>query len=350
MLDPERLHSILQNGVVPAVEISLFVFLMMVVVDYLNVWTEGRLTRVLRGGRGRQVVFSSALGLLPGCIGVFLVVALYVRGMLSFGGLAANFLSTTGDVAFVMLAKIPKTALLLFAILFVVGVVFGWVSDWIYTRFNLSAEAECKIESHHLGDPGCRCWPEEGVWHQTKTTGWLRWIYLLATLLALAAVFSGRLGPLEWNWERIGIVGLVAISLFVFFTVPDHYLTEHIFHHITRRHLPRVFGWTLGALLLLSFLDGVVDLKSIASEHAVVAILVASLAGLVPDSGPQLVFVFLFAEGAVPFSVLLANCVAQSGHGLLPLLSVSRRDSVLVKTVNVLLGMAFGLAAFAFGY
>jgi hypothetical protein len=66
---------------------------------------------------------------------------------------------------------------------------------------------------------------------------------------------------------------------------------------------------------------------------------------LIPDSGPQLAFVFLFINGSVPFSVLLANSVAQSGHGLLPLLSVSIRDSIMVKFLNICLGLLAGYLA-----
>jgi len=54
------------------------------------------------------------------------------------------------------------------------------------------------------------------------------------------------------------------------------------------------------------------------------------------------VFVMLYARGIVPFSVLLTASFVQDGHGMLPLLSYSVRDSVLVKTFNLVYGLFIG--------
>jgi hypothetical protein len=332
------------------VELTLFVFLTMVVVDYLNVWTQGRLTAALQRGRGRQYLISSALGVIHGCFGVFLAVTLYIRGMFSFGGLAACFFSTLGDVSFVLLAKDPVTSLRLAVILFLIGIVFGWLVDRLVTVLKITPDAQCTTEAHHLGEQECRCWPEGDWLRQLRRPLPLRVVYLVFVILATIVVLVGILGPQEWNGEKVGVLLLLLISCFVVITVPDHYLVEHIGHHITRHHLPRVFMWILGTLLVLALADRFFDLKTIASQHALWMMGAAVLAGLIPDSGPQLAFVFLFIDGAIPFSVLLANSVAQSGHGLLPLLAVSVRDSMMVKFFNICLGLVAGYAALAAGW
>ncbi len=66
------------------------------------------------------------------------------------------------------------------------------------------------------------------------------------------------------------------------------------------------------------------------------------LAGLIPQSGPHLVFVTLFASGALPFSILLASSITQDGHGMLPLLAHSRKDFSKVKTINMITGFLAG--------
>ena len=43
------------------------------------------------------------------------------------------------------------------------------------------------------------------------------------------------------------------------------------------------------------------------------------------------VFVMMYANGMVPFSVLLTTSFIQDGHGMLPMLSCSLKDSVLIK-------------------
>ena len=57
----------------------------------------------------------------------------------------------------------------------------------------------------------------------------------------------------------------------------------------------------------------------------------------------------LFAEGAIPFSVLATSSVVQDGHGMLPLLSYSIKDSVVIKALNLAFGLAVGGILFTLG-
>ncbi len=79
-------------------------------------------------------------------------------------------------------------------------------------------------------------------------------------------------------------------------------------------------------------------------------VLIAAGIGIFPESGADVMFVLLFAKGAIPFSVLLTISIVQDGHGLIPLLSSSLRDSVYVKIVNAAAGLIIGLAVLALGY
>jgi hypothetical protein len=63
--------------------------------------------------------------------------------------------------------------------------------------------------------------------------------------------------------------------------------------------------------------------------------LVAAVVGVIPESGPHLVFVALFASGVLPFSVLLASSAVQDGQGMLPLLAEPRVDLLRVKAISV---------------
>ena len=57
----------------------------------------------------------------------------------------------------------------------------------------------------------------------------------------------------------------------------------------------------------------------------------------------------MFAKGLIPFSVLLTSSFIQDGHGMLPLLSYSVKDSVLIKLFNIAFGLAVGLLFFGLG-
>lgn len=54
--------------------------------------------------------------------------------------------------------------------------------------------------------------------------------------------------------------------------------------------------------------------------------------------------------GLSAFSVLLASSIVQDGHGMLPLLSYSVKDSVLVKLFNLVFGLAIGGGLYLIGF
>ena len=111
--------------------ITGFVFVMMLVVEYLNVLSEGRWQERLAGHGWGQYVLAAALGATPGCLGAFAVVAMYSHRVVTMGAVVAAMIATSGDEAFVMFAMIPKQALLLTAVLFVLGLGGGVLTDLI---------------------------------------------------------------------------------------------------------------------------------------------------------------------------------------------------------------------------
>jgi hypothetical protein len=133
------------------------------------------------------------------------------------------------------------------------------------------------------------------------------------------------------------------VALWIVVTVPEHFLEAHLYEHVARRHLPRLVVWVFGVLLAMAAVQAAgFPLADVVRAHAGWALLAAAAVGLVPESGPHLVFVMLFAQGAVPFSVLVTSSVVQDGHGMLPLLAESRSEFVKVKAVNLVAGLLLG--------
>ena len=79
-------------------------------------------------------------------------------------------------------------------------------------------------------------------------------------------------------------------------------------------------------------------------------LLISALVGLIPESGPHMVFVMMYASGLIPFSVLLTSSIVQDGHGMLPLLSYTVRDSILIKIFNLVFTLVIGLSFFILGF
>ena len=174
---------------------------------------------------------------------------------------------------------------------------------------------------------------------------------MLSVVLALFifGLFTGQIGPTEWNWIRVTILLVSVTALFIVSTVPDHFLEEHLWNHVAKVHVPRIFLWTAGAIILMHLLVHHFHLQDWMQENQLGMLLIASIMGLVPESGPHLVFLTLFVEKAIPLSILIASSIVQDGHGMLPLLAASRRDFLKIKAINLIVGLLVGLTGYLFG-
>ena len=336
---PVLMHSLM---------VTLFVFVMMIIVDYLNVLTGGKMSVVMRGGKFRQYTLASFLGSTPGCLGAFMDVSLYVRGLLSFGAIVGGMIATSGDEAYVMLAMFPKTAILLFLLLFVLGIVFAWITDKIVPLFKIVPCEECKLAPLHLTDEECQCF-DPSVWRKLRKIHLSRIVVLIFITTSLLFIGAGYIGPPAWGWEKITLIILLLVADGIVITVPDHYLKEHIWQHIFKGHIWRVFLWTFFTLLFIQIGLKYWNLKEFVQAYMVWVLLISALIAIVPESGPHLLFVTMFAQGIIPFSVLLTSSFVQDGHGMLPLLSYSLKDSVLVKLFNLIFGISIGILVYAIG-
>ena len=139
--------------------------------------------------------------------------------------------------------------------------------------------------------------------------------------------------------------GLSVIVLFVLIFASDHFIEEHLWNHIIRKHLLTIFCWTFGVLLIVGFGLQYIKLDDWISNNTALMIILATLIGIIPESGPHMIFVTLFAAGVVPFPVLLASSISQDGHSSIPLLAESKRSFLWAKLINCATALLAGLTA-----
>lgn len=331
-----------------SITITLFVFLMMLIIDYLNVATKGKLEKSLKGGKGRQYIISSFLGATPGCLGAFMNVSFYVHGLMGFGAIVGGMIATSGDEAFVMLALFPGKAFLLFSILFILGILGAWFSDKIASRLGIIPCRECDLQVVHPDD-NCRCFDLFIFKKSSKVTP-LRYGIFLFLLLIIVILGLGIIGPEVWNLKKVTIFSGLLLAIFILITVPDHFLKEHIWNHIIKKHLLRVFLWTFFALLFINIGFKHLNIEAFVRSNMGWVFLISALLGLMPESGPHMVFVMMFASGVIPFSILLTSSIVQDGHGMLPLFSYSVKDALLIKLFNLLFALVIGLPLLLIGW
>jgi hypothetical protein len=334
-----------------ALMITGFVFVMMLVIEYVNVQTRGVWHDSLRKSKWKQYLLSGFLGATPGCLGAFTVVALYSHRIVSFGALVAAMIATSGDEAFVMLAMFPGKAILLTLIIFAIGIISGYLLDKFLPLKFLGKEVQLHKLTLHEEDV-CICYPPGGgqILTQLRHCSFQRALLIVFLLIFIIGLVFGEIGPQNWNWIRITLLITSSISLFIVTTVPEHFLEEHLWKHIVKVHVPRIFMWTFGALLVVHFVVGSLHLEHWIAANKLIILIIACLVGLIPESGPHMIFVTLFAQGSIPFSILMASSIVQDGHGMLPMLAESKRGFVSVKLVNLLVGFLVGILGYFIGW
>ena len=383
--------DILRNSIL----ITGLVVVMMMMIESLNIESHGLFFKGLRKTKTGQVVIGALLGSIPGCMGGFATVSLYTHRMFSFGALVAMMIASSGDEAFFMLAMIPEQALILFAVLFVIAVIVGVITDKIYDRTHArecskhdhedcGVQTDCEgFEIHHHEEEHIRT-------HEKRHYGWKRMTMFLGLAIFIAALATGKLGHdhsahghsahdhaavehavtehvhteacehhheaehehglhsinlLDEGWMNILFAGLSIIMLFVLLLGSDHFVEGHLWNHIIRKHLPTIFAWTFGVLLVLGIALQYVEIDNWISDNTALMILLATLIGIIPESGPHMIFVTLFATGVVPFPVLLASSISQDGHSSIPLLAESKKSFLWAKIINCAVALAAGYAA-----
>ena len=332
-----------------ALMITGFVFVMMLVIEYVNVQTHGIWQNNISKSRWKQYLFAAFLGAIPGCLGAFTAVALYSHRLISFGAIVTAMIATSGDEAFVMLAMFPAEAIGLTVLIFLVGIGAGYLADQIpfFAKFG-EKFAENSFPIHE--EEKCECFQKENLIKNITKPSLYRVGLIVIVLLFLIAFSSGMLAANAKFWIKITIVSVVSISLFIVTTVPEHFLKEHLWDHIVKVHILRIFLWTFGTLLVVHYTMEFVDINSLVANNMLLVLLLAVAIGVIPESGPHLVFVTLFAAGTIPFSILLASSISQDGHGMLPLFAESKRSFLSVKIVNIIVALVVGGMGYLIGY
>ena len=382
--------DILRNSVL----ITGLVVIMMMMIESLNIESKGLVFRGLRRTKFGQVIVAALLGSVPGCMGGFAAVSLYTHRMFSFGALVAMMIASSGDEAFVMLAMIPEQALIIFAVLFVIAVVTGVIIDTIADKRHRKHcqkhdHEDCGIESgcdagfvvhedEHKHSHEHATDMKASTSHKVKRTfGWRRIVTFVGLAVFIAALATGQLGHdhsahthdhtehihencdhhhetkgeglninlLNEDWMNVLFAGLSIIMLLVLLLGSDHFVEEHLWNHIIRKHLPTVFAWTFGVLLIVGIGLQYIDIDHWISSNTALMILLATVIGIIPESGPHMIFVTLYATGVVPLPVLLASCISQDGHSSIPLLAESKKSFAWAKLINCIVALVAGYAA-----
>ena len=383
----ELLADVLRNSIL----ITGLVVIMMLMIEYFNIQSKGQWFAKLKGSGVKQILLGAALGLIPGCIGGFATVSLFTHRLISFGALIAMMICSSGDEAFVILAMIPQKAPLLFGALFLIGITSGIIVD----KFIKKPMASSCPDGYEFHNGGGDKLPsifklssyKEGLKKPSEErliilVGIILFIFTVAggylehdhgahaaevanaahALQAGHAGYTGHAHPhfcdsathahiglnlLSERWIHVIFAIFSIITVLFTATAKEHFIKDHIWGHVIKKHLLSIFLWTFGALLVCQIGIMHMDIQHWISNNMLLVLLLAVVVGLIPESGPHLVFVTLFAQGIIPFYVLLVNSMVQDGHTTLPLLAESKSAFFKAKLINMTIGLLAGLICWA---
>ena len=365
-------------------QVGVFVGAMLLFFGYVNYKYAGGLIGSIRKHTRLQVLFGALLGVSPGCGGAIFVMPLYLRGTVGYGTVVATLISTMGDSSFVIISKMPKQALYIHLISFVVGIVSGYAVDALglgrslvdtekrsLQRLNPASQARWPHIGHAPGDKVGQALHPEGrevagtVGYEITHRGCgLYWLVTAAGLvLGIILLCQQDIGQwVGFNLNRaVGLLG-AAISVIWMFAgrhsiADDTYaeleeklasLKEMLIHnaHETAFVTFWVFIAYSAYSLFMHFTQ--LDLAALVARAGVLPIFATACIGLIPGCGPQIVTVTLYTKGVIPFSALVAHTLSQDGDALFPILAMNPRAALWLTVTTtvpaVVIGILFYLA------
>ena len=284
------LSELFKNSLKETFQITLIIFVLMVIIELLVLKFNKQIIKFVKKNTFLSNIISSFFGIIPGCVGTFVIDSAYMSGLVGFGGIIAVMIATSGDESFLMLSMLAsgdialKTVIILISSLFFLGILSAYVGEFLKKKLHFKISKKCLIKKHEH----------------------------------------------EFNLK--------------------HFFKEHLWKHIIKKHIWQIFLWIFVAIFLIQLTGEFIDLNVLLQGTNIWFIfLIASLVALLPISGPNIFLLVLFSKGMIPFSILLVNSIIQDGHGLLPIIGFSIDDAIKIKIINYFIGVIVGGLLLFFG-
>jgi hypothetical protein len=324
--------------------------------------------QLLARHRRWQIPIAALLGALPGCGGAIIVVTQYVRGQVGFGALIAVLIATMGDAAFLLLAREPLTALVIFATGIVVGSISGYLLEALHGPDFLRRTAT-DGEAPAAGDS------DRSPRQRSTAIFQPIWIALVLPGLVLALPMAFLIDPNQWFGPLaplqpatlLGFAGgvLAIVMWCLHFTanpsqqypginpgdrpgecIPPATSTGNSIVARVINDTNFVTVWVIVAFLsyeLIVHFSGA-DISGWFAAWAPLTPLIAVLVGFLPGCGPQIVVTTLYLSGALPLGALIANAISNDGDALFPAIALAPRAAIVATLYTGIPALIVGYA------
>ncbi len=286
-----NINNVFIESLKESIEIIGIVFVLMIVIEIIVLKYKPLLIRLAESNSILSYIVSTTFGIIPNCTTTFAMDSLYMSGYLSFGALVATMISTIDDVGIY---------------------VFSFAIDGKITFLT---------------------------------------VFIFFISLFILGIIGGKIADylakkFKWTFKiKCDIVKHEEHEFKI-----KHFIREHIYEHILKKHIWKIFLWMFLALFIIGVFPDIFSSDNFKAVNLYYLLLISIVIGLIPTPSPNIIFIILFSQGLIPFSILLTNSIVQDGHGLLPILGYSFRDALKVKLYKAAFALVIGFLVLSFGF
>lgn len=281
-----RILDIALDTLVDGVKLIPFLFIAFLIIELIEHKLSKKTEKAIaKAGKGGPII-GALLGGIPQCGFSVLATNLYITRIISLGTLISIYLSTSDEMIPVLLSSdAPINKVLAFVgIKVLVGMVVGFVIDLILRETHNKEEKKNKKHAHEdfhvCEEEHCHC--EESLLKSSI-------IHTIKTL---------------------GFILLITFALNI------------------------LFGYFISEEAVEGFME----------SHKLLAPMLASLIGLIPNCGASVMISSIYAEGVITFGTAMAGLLTNSGLALLVLFKQNKnmKENLGVVGLIYFLGILFG--------
>ena len=347
IFNPTEIGSITRLAMANAyLSVSVFVAITLFVFLYFEKSKTYSLSNFFKNNVNLQIPIAGFLGAIPGCGGAIIVVTQYLQGNITFGCLVAVLTSTMGDAAFLILAKQPMNALLIFSICMIVGIISGFLVNYIMP--NKRASMNVTKINLKLGEI-------QNKYHLSLYKFWL--------VIFIPGFFLGILSQFQINLVKIlnfdiyyflGCSGaLLAMFIWAINPFSDKAISVDTSRNIQSKGIDMtnfVTVWVIIGFLVFDlgiYFTGI-DFKKLFDVMLPLTPLLAIFIGFVPGCGPQILTATLYLNGYIPFSAEIGNAISNDGDALFPAIAICPKDAILATIYSAVPAVIVAYSYFFF--
>ena len=347
IFNPTEIGSITRLAMANAyLSVSVFVAITLFVFLYFEKSKTYSLSNLFKKNVNLQIPIASFLGAIPGCGGAIIVVTQYLQGNITFGCLVAVLTSTMGDAAFLILAKQPINALLIFSICMIVGIISGFLVNYIMP--NKRASMNVTKINLKLGEI-------QNKYHLSLYKFWL--------VIFIPGFFLGILSQFQINLVKIlnfdiyyflGYSGaLLAMFIWAINPFSDKAISLDTSRNIQSKGIDMtnfVTVWVIIGFLVFDlgiYFTGI-DFKELFDVMLPLTPLLAIFIGFIPGCGPQILTATLYLNGYIPFSAEIGNAISNDGDALFPAIAICPKDAILATIYSAVPALIVAYSYFFF--